>query len=1149
MSETVRASEDSTECRWTSQLVGGGTKWNIFVSLCLVMGTIRDNDDDYDARIAGRAPAGTAANDGATAGQPQGFLGSSIFPSFNPASPGSGSDSEDDRPAAAAAAAASSSSSSSSWLVRKPDEASSAVTPFSSLAQSFSSFPSFSFATVPSVSAAESTRDADKRKETKRSRDPYQGVEIKKKKRKHKDSSSSRHEKKAKWKDDHHSRPESSTKAADYSTTKDFYIDRRGDSNNLIYQSLPQSDIPLYRAFGNIVFGATGDWWIDRKAKGRRGVVIYQHRPARDKVSYKEFAIALKSRPQKWRKTKADEIDLMMDEDFVPLTKASGAEGTDSGDAPGSILEENADFLKKTQEFNKLLMEKPKDVQLWIDFCKLQDELIAGGSKRGAIRQAIAEKKLAILEKALDAIPGDEKLLHQYMSVCEEAYDSIRLLTKWDVILREHPDSIALWDRYLEFRQTNYASFTVNQCVEVYEECMETLRDAEEVNALRREKVLLHVFRRVCHLLLQAGQVERAIALSQAMVEFSCFCPPAFAHQSFDVRLNLFEIFWESGCPRFGEEGARTWANDIDGAASRMHRKQVEQKDLIDDDVDDEFLHWYLQETVHEYNNWLPLTDDQMVDDVEDPFRTVVFADIRTLLFHASHPSTLVALIDHLTSLMALPTNLSSSPSSDRRFLDAFLHAELASESAAKRMLAPEFPEEDSDAAQNNLLAEVPEGEAVRFAIQSFPFGEGKVIASRGWFGAIRGGEVKAVEEAGFGRMEFVKNILQQAQKVTKRDELLSPLLLALEADVDPNRALKLGKSMLKSDRMNLPLWHALAQINLSLGSEEEARKILFTAVIASQGFAKEQKKFSAMLHFCLAEMQIVSGRVNSAMGILLSLVDDKFQPSLDDSDKVPPTKSLRGRKLFTDILDDSVTPPTSTHLPTVTACFALYEYCTHGLSEALAVFARGLERLGRVAVGDSFDEETKKSQFELLQEAKARVIFVHSKRGVGYRPGDLREALEKALEESPHHSGFLELFARAEARTRIENRFRRVMEAALARNPSHILWTFFIWAEIRQRKNFNVNAVRALFERAVECPSSRHSVSLWYLFVVFEMMCKEGKRAKTLFYRAVRECPWAKALYMLPFRVLRSEFDDAELVDIYSLMEEKELRLRIPLG
>ena len=59
------------------------------------------------------------------------------------------------------------------------------------------------------------------------------------------------------------------------------------------------------------------------------------------------------------------------------------------------------------------------------------------------------------------------------------------------------------------------------------------------------------------------GYVERSIALFQAMIEFSCYCPEAYAGLSFEKRRDLFEFFWEKEFPRFGQENAPGWLNTI----------------------------------------------------------------------------------------------------------------------------------------------------------------------------------------------------------------------------------------------------------------------------------------------------------------------------------------------------------------------------------------------------------------------------------------------------------------------------------------------------------------------------------------------------------------------------------------------------------
>ncbi|KAM0793183.1 hypothetical protein ACM66B_000655 [Microbotryomycetes sp. NB124-2] len=134
----------------------------------------------------------------------------------------------------------------------------------------------------------------------------------------------------------------------------------------------------------------------------------------------------------------------------------------------------------------------------------------------------------------------------------------------------------------------------------------------------------------------------------------------------------------------------------------------------------------------------------------------------------------------------------------------------------------------------------------------------------------------------------------------------------------------------------------------------------------------------------------------------------------------------------------------------------------------------------------------------------------------------------------------------------KIQNRFRRSLETlVLSNKPSSDSWLFAIYAELHLDVNANnAWAVRNLFDRALEDPSTRNSASLWSLYIDFEVHQDQLGRAKSLIYRAVHECPWCKPLYMKAFDVaLASVFSDVELQSWYRLMLEKGLRIRTELG
>ncbi|KAJ3047041.1 Protein nrde2 [Rhizophlyctis rosea] len=95
-------------------------------------------------------------------------------------------------------------------------------------------------------------------------------------------------------------------------------------------------------------------------------------------------------------------------------------------DGNDAALEENAEFVQKTGEFNRRLQEEPKNLDLWLQFVALQDDLGKTGTKKASLRTAIGEKKQAILIKALEALPNNETLLLSFMKICEDTWEAAK---------------------------------------------------------------------------------------------------------------------------------------------------------------------------------------------------------------------------------------------------------------------------------------------------------------------------------------------------------------------------------------------------------------------------------------------------------------------------------------------------------------------------------------------------------------------------------------------------------------------------------------------------------------------------------------------------------------------------------------------------
>lgn len=97
----------------------------------------------------------------------------------------------------------------------------------------------------------------------------------------------------------------------------------------------------------------------------------------------------------------------------------------------------------------------------------------------------------------------------------------------------------------------------------------------------------------------------------------------------------------------------------------------------------------------------------------------------------------------------------------------------------------------------------------------------------------------------------------------------------------------------------------------------------------------------------------------------------------------------------------------------------------------------------------------------------------------------------------------------------------------------------------MQQGHLYNIGLVRSLFEKAADCVKSKFTPAIWHYYIMFEINQKDYVKAKALVFRAVKECPWAKSLYLFAMIELFKVFTDVEIEQFSLLMEENEVRMR----
>lgn len=169
----------------------------------------------------------------------------------------------------------------------------------------------------------------------------------------------------------------------------------------------------------------------------------------------------------------------MTQDEFIPLSDmgtSHGAVDSDPDSKISSSLEESweDEMLNKTREFNKLTREHPHDEKVWLAFAEFQDR-VAGMQRQKGARLQTLEKKISILEKAVELNPENEDLLLCLLKAYQTRDSSDVLIRRWEKILLQHSGSYKLWREFLHVVQRNFSKFKVSVVRKMYAHAIEAL--------------------------------------------------------------------------------------------------------------------------------------------------------------------------------------------------------------------------------------------------------------------------------------------------------------------------------------------------------------------------------------------------------------------------------------------------------------------------------------------------------------------------------------------------------------------------------------------------------------------------------------------------------------------------------------------------
>lgn len=1026
-----------------------------------------------------------------------------------------------------------------------------------------------------------------------------------------------------------------------------FTIDLRGDRHNLTYGATHRYAVPKFYRVGNgRVLGADQRYLIDREHRDTDTLILRMKghgsmSNARAK-STKVLSRRLNQPARLYRLQQQDhsQLPLEHEEDYLELDPTAQHHGddADSGDENyayrsihgkakeddvlrgmelipdeeaqlhGIMVDFDADRKARNAELLRAIDSHPADVASWLRLIDHQDLLILSPGEETrrltyAERQSVAEVKLSLYDKALKNVgdsPHRDRLLVGRLHEGAHIWDTDKLLSQWKNTLEKNAESINLWVKYLDFRQTDFRDFAFEQCMATFLESMNL--NATNSSSSGKMQIQCYLFLRLTLFLREAGYLELAVGLWQAVLEFTCFQPSSFAEKD-DLQgaLSSFSEFWESEVARVGDSGATGWRNGPNpDVAPCAHSFQGEL------DLSHTFMSWAKIERDRALACRRPSRSVDTFDSaVDDPYTVLLFSDVQDILPLFWNLGSSDELIDgffcfcHLPHLVVPENNLTTRLWSG----DNFVRNEYVDN--AQSGLAHWIPAKTDDEQMLMSPFSFPLPDFLHTTDTYFP-------PPGGWFSSFESWSTNTLSGASVIDPDWVRRTLRLLVELHTNDDELAEYVLAFEFACDCEAAMKFAKRLLKTRSSNLRLYNSFALMQWHWGGESTATHVWSTALSMSQDFDDYDKIDCGLLWHSWLWSCLSSGDLARATHVLNAIasqtIDRAAFATTSDPVVFNATASLRIQNVLRESQQRALAYRKGQVYTSYTDCLALFSYLTNGSMEAaIEVYASAVSKLRDLP----WEEENVKAfTAELLHQARARLLYFHIEWKGKFKPSRIHDLLKESLSLFPRNTIFLSLFMWNESRFPIFDRIRDVRDLTKDTNPdsryrldSHFglpaaspqstpisTHIFSIYNELCRPvfTGSTAHSTRAAFEKALGDPlvlaeprdkdarhtfdidSARSNLTIWKLYILFELeQNRDIEAAKAVFYRAIRACPWSKELIMLAFERLRDDlipeelrrpksqrkkqsqhaglsFD--ELRHLYNVLIEKQLRIHVDI-
>jgi hypothetical protein len=556
------------------------------------------------------------------------------------------------------------------------------------------------------------------------------------------------------------------------------------------------------------------------------------------------------------------------------------------------------------------------------------------------------------------------------------------------------------------------------------------------------EKRILYVLQRFARFAREAGYDELGIAFFQALIELNFFRPetlPPTSESIREVELDRFEEFWDSECPRFGEEGAKGWKSfDRDGPFSDV--LPVAEIELSEPSVKE----WHDREERSRGN--MPARTTDNVNE-GDPYRVILFNDIRPFLY--SFTTDVVQRLPYaFLSFFGINLPHPDASSNELEMTDPWLHNSFDT----ARFWPPPFKAD---------MIEWINGEAVepeRMPGIDGPFGFNRKVwpIDIAMLFPEKGSWFELLEHEDFSQIHqpFLSTALNQLKPMIQ-DENFMIYHLTIDSFISPSTVLKLAKSYLRTRKTSISLWNVYAQLLWYHSDYNGARKVWNNAI--DMAFATH-----------VDPVTLWATRIESEFNLDLTLARESFAQfsaerlNFERGNILGGAGEMKTRKYIQDNFDRTLSFKQWDFLQHYAFLGILLEYLSSSIDGAIAKYHQYLEGLRSKG-----DEALGSVAHERLLLSVSKILFHHTRKQGWYRLSTLRDFWAGAIDKFSHNTAFLSLFTWNEASVRIDGRVRKLL-ASLEKTATVDTWLFAVWAEITvKRGRVSESSLREIFEKA----------------------------------------------------------------------------------